>query len=180
MSRRFRPTDAFVDESIRGQRYLMGCVLVEARHLSATRAAVSALPTRGRRLHFNNETDVQRRVLLTAIAELPLEAFVVICHRDHGVTEFAARTACLTAVVAELQRRSVDRLVIESRQDDREDARLISVVRHRDPPLVFEHRTARREPMLGLADAVTWAAGAGRSWQLLIEAILKRVLEIRP
>ena len=26
--KRFRPTDAFVDESIRGQRYVMGCVLV--------------------------------------------------------------------------------------------------------------------------------------------------------
>jgi hypothetical protein len=33
MSRPFRPTDAFVDESIRGRRYIMGCVLVEARHL---------------------------------------------------------------------------------------------------------------------------------------------------
>ena len=26
MSRRFRPTDAYVDESIRGRRYVMGCV----------------------------------------------------------------------------------------------------------------------------------------------------------
>ena len=31
MRRRFLPTDAFVDESIRGRRYLMGCVLVEAK-----------------------------------------------------------------------------------------------------------------------------------------------------
>ena len=91
MSRRFRPTDAFVDEPIRGKRYLMGCVLIEARDLPATRAAIGALPTRGRRLHFNNEVDAQRRVLLSAIADLPVRAFVVVCHRRHAVTEFVAR-----------------------------------------------------------------------------------------
>ena len=36
MSRTFRPTDTFVDESLRGQRYLLACVLVEARHLADT------------------------------------------------------------------------------------------------------------------------------------------------
>ena len=36
--RRFRPTDAFVDESIRGRRYLMGCVLFEARSLNDVRS----------------------------------------------------------------------------------------------------------------------------------------------
>ncbi|MEQ1702911.1 MAG: hypothetical protein ABMA25_22620, partial [Ilumatobacteraceae bacterium] len=117
MTGRNRPTDAFVDESIRGQRYLMGCVLIEAKDLAATRAAIGAFPTRGRRLHFNNEADAQKRVLLTSIAELPVEAFVVICHRRHGVTEFVAREVCLTALVAEVQSREVDRLVLESRQD---------------------------------------------------------------
>ena len=111
MSRRFRPTDAFVDESIRGQRYLMGCVLIEARDLAATRAAIGVLPTRGRRLHFNNEVDAQKRILLASIAELPVRAFVVVCHRRHGITEFIAREACLAALVSEVQsqRHSSDR-----------------------------------------------------------------------
>ena len=180
MSRRFRPTDAFVDESIRGQRYLMGCVLVEARHLPTTRAAVAAMPTRGRRLHFNNEDDPQRRLLLSAFAELPVQAFVVVCHRKHGITEFAAREACLAAIVTEVQALHADRLVVETRQDDREDARIIARVRQPQPPLVFEHRAARREPILGLADGITWAVGAGTTWQSLIEPILQQVTELRP
>jgi hypothetical protein len=155
VTRRFHPTDAFVDESIRAQRYLMGSVLIEQRHLSATRAAVVALPTRGRRLHFNSETDSQRRLLLTAIAELPIRALVVVCHRSHGVTEFAAREACLAALVTEAQNRSVERLVIESRQDDREDARVITRGETASPTLTFEHRRGHQEPMLGLADAIT-------------------------
>ena len=43
MTRRFRPTDAYVDESIRARRYVMGCVLVEARHLATLRPAVEDL-----------------------------------------------------------------------------------------------------------------------------------------
>jgi hypothetical protein len=43
VSRRFRPTDAFVDESVRGQRYLLGCVLIEARSLTTTRQAMGDL-----------------------------------------------------------------------------------------------------------------------------------------
>ena len=180
MSRRFRPTDAFVDESIRGQRYLMGCVLIEARDLAATPAAIGVLPTRGRRLHFNNEVDAQKRILLASIAELPVRAFVVVCHRRHGITEFIAREACLAALVSEVQSQRVDRLVLESRQDDREDARIISKLRQPEPPLVFEHRTARREAMLGIADGITWAAGAGAHWQALIEPLVQRVIELRP
>lgn len=178
MSRRFRPTDAFVDESIRGQRYLMGCVLIEARHMSATRATVAAMPTRGRRLHFNNEDDPQRRLLLATIAELPVQAFVVVCHRTHGVTEFGAREACLRVILREVQMQRVDRLVLESRQDDREDSRFIS--RSRDPlrPLVFEHRPSNRESLLGLADGVTWAVGAGGVWQSLVAPIMQRVIEV--
>lgn len=179
-SARFRPTDAFVDESIRDQRYLMGCVLIEAKHLAATRAAIAALPTRGRRLHFNNEVDAQKRVLLASIAELPVRAFVVVCRRRHGITEFLARQACLAAIVSEVQSQQVDRLILESRQDDREDERVISKLRLPEPPLVFEHRTARGEPMLGIADGITWAAGAGAHWQILIEPLLERVIELRP
>ena len=174
------PHDPFVDESIRGQRYLMGCVLIEARDLAATRAAIGVLPTRGRRLHFNNEVDAQKRILLASIAELPVRAFVVVCHRRHGITEFIAREACLAALVSEVQSQRVDRLVLESRQDDREDARIISKLRQPEPPLVFEHRTARREAMLGIADGITWAAGAGAHWQALIEPLVQRVIELRP
>ena len=88
MSQRFRPTDAFVDESIRGQRYLMGCVLVEARSLPFVRPLVESLALHGGRVHFHNESARRRRLILGAFAELPVEAMVVIAQRRHGVTLF--------------------------------------------------------------------------------------------
>jgi hypothetical protein len=180
MSQRFRPTDAFVDESRRGRRYLMGCVLAQAKDLPQIRSAAESLPTRGRRVHFNNEDDGRRRKLLAATAQLPITSFVVVCQRGHGTTFAAARDACLRAIVEELQERQVVRLVIESRSDDMDDVRTIVRSRSADALLVFEHRAPGFEPALGLADALVWAAGAGGAWTALAAPVLEGIRDVRP
>ena len=100
MSRRFCPTDAFVDESIRGRRYIMGCVLVDARHLAEMRTTMDSLSVTTSRIHFNNETDGQRRRVLDTIVEMPIEAFAVSCAKGHRVSEFSARGECVARTVA--------------------------------------------------------------------------------
>ena len=180
MSRRFRPTDAFVDESIRGQRYLIGCVLIEARHLTRVRRATAALVGEGKRLHFHQELDSMRRSALELIASMPVRVTIVVCTRGHGLSEFHARDACLAEIVRLLQERSVPRLTIESRQDDRDDQRTIVRSRRSEPSLVFDHRQGLREPLLWIADAVTWAYGAGGRWLPLVEPLLDGVTELRP
>lgn len=180
MSRRFRPTDAFVDESIRGQRYLMGCVLIEAKHLARLRADVEGLVLTGGRVHFHNESTGRRREILTRFAEYPISAFAVVCHRNHGVTEFLARELCLSTVVERLQNDEVPHLVIESRHDDREDHLTVPRVRRAEPPLIWEHRLGAEESLLWIADGITWAVGAGAVWRQLIDPILRDVIELRP
>jgi hypothetical protein len=100
VSRRFRPTDAFVDESIRGRRYIMGCVLVEARHLAELRTTMDTLSVTTSRIHFNNETDTQRRRVLDAIAEMPIEAFAVSCEYELLTMQEATTTCALAALSA--------------------------------------------------------------------------------
>ena len=180
MSRRFRPTDAFADESIRAQRYLMGCVLIEARHLTRVRRATAALVGDGKRLHFHQELDSMRRSALELFATMPVRVTVVVCTRGHGFSEFHARDACLGEIVRLLQERSVPRLTIESRQDDSDDRRTIARSRLPEPSLVFDHRQVSREPLLWLVDAVTWAFGAGGRWLPLVEPLLDDVKELRP
>ena len=172
-------TDAFVDESVRGRRYLMACVMAEARHLPELRTAMRALAVH-ERVHFNNESARRKRLVLSAIAEMPIGVFIAVAQLGHGATEFAARNACLTTVVERVQRRDVPRLVIESRDDDREDERHLVRVRQPEPWLVFEHRRASAEPMLWVADAIAWAHGAGANWRLLIESVVEDVTELRP
>ncbi len=158
----------------------MGCVLIEARHLAEVRPAVAALGVDGARVHFNNESNRQKRRVLDAIVAMPVRATVYVCQRNHGVTQFQARAACIAAIVEDLQARQVGRLVIESRQDDREDERVLRRVRDPEPRLVFEHRVGRHEPMLWVADALTWAAGAGGRWRAAIEPVLEGFVEREP
>jgi hypothetical protein len=172
-------TDAFVDESVRGRRYLMACVMAEARHLPELRLAMRALAVH-ERVHFNNESARRKRLVLSAIAEMPIGVFIAVAQRGHGATEFTARNACLTAVVERVQRHDVPRLVIESRDDDREDERHLVRVRQPEPWLVFEHRRASAEPMLWVADAIAWAYGAGSNWRPLIESLVNDVAELHP
>jgi hypothetical protein len=180
MPRRFRPTDAFVDESIRGPRYLMGCVSIAAKDISTTRAEVADLAIAHRRVHFHNESLKRRREILLVLGQLPLEANVFVCQRQHGVSEFVARAACLTGIVNFLQDGKIARVVVESRDDDRSDVDVIVATRRSSPPLVFEHRRGTDEPLLWIADGLTWAVGAGGQWRDLVAPIIKRVWEIHP
>lgn len=180
MSRPFEPTDAFVDESIRGQRHMLGCVLVEARSLTTVRRALIDVKIANRRVHFTNESPKRRREILQLIASLPVRSFVGLCRRTHGVRETDARSVCVQTVVAQLQRDRVGRLVIESRQDDREDVTSIERMRSAEPRLVFEHRRAEEEPLLRIADAVVWAVGTGAEWNELIEPVFDGVIETAP
>ena len=88
-----------------------------------------------------------------------------MCHRPHEVTEFEARARCLGYIVSAVQGRSVERLVIESRQDDLDDERTIRRHRQRELRLVFEHRRGVDEQLLWIADGFAWAAGAGPRWR---------------
>jgi hypothetical protein len=178
--KRFRPTDAFVDESIRGSRYLMSCVLVEAAKMPAIRSDLRNLVLRTGRLHFNNELPARRRLILATIAASPLSAFTVVCHRRHGVTEFEARNLCLADIVGKLQDRGVGRLTIESRQDDRDDVRALRKARHPTPPLVWDHIAGLTEPMLWVADGVAWAVGSGGPSRAILKPILSGVVDLRP
>ena len=180
MSRRFRPTDAFVDESIRGRRYIMGCVLVEARHLSVLRPVMDELSVTTSRIHFNNETDDQKRRVLDAIADMPIQAFATVCAKGHQTDEFRARAECVAEIVREVQSRGVVSLVLESRQDDRDDERVIMRTRTKETFMVFEHRPGKLERMLWIADAVTWAVGSGHAWTNRLGGVLTDVIELQP
>lgn len=157
----------------------MACAMAEARHLPELRTAMKGLAVHDR-VHFNNESQRRKRLVLSEIREMPVGVLVVVAHRGHGVSEFSARNACLSSVVEQLQLRGVTRLTIESRDDDREDQRHLLRVRRREQPLVFEHRAADSEPLLWVADAIAWAHGAGAGWRQLIEPIVEGVTELRP
>lgn len=108
---------------------------------------------------------------------MPVQVFATVCTKDHSTNEFQARGACVAEIVRQVQGRGVAKLVLESRQDDRDDERVIMRTREREPSLVFEHRIARHERMLWIADAVTWAVGLGHQWTDRLDDVLVDVIE---
>lgn len=71
-------------------------------------------------------------------------------------------------------------LVLETRQDDRDDERVIMRTRTKEPFMVFEHRPGKLERMLSIADALTWAVGSGHPWTNRFGDVLTDVIELQP
>lgn len=160
---------AFIDESIRGDRYLICASIVDARALGATRQSLRLLLGRGQqRIHFNNESNTRRRLILRRIADFA--AVSVICAaRDND--QVRARTAALHEVVVHLRSSDVGRLVLEARQgQDHRDRAVIRRAAGIDDKRVFgyTHLTPVNEPLLWIPDAVAWAWGRGGAWRQMV------------
>jgi hypothetical protein len=179
VSRRWRATDAYVDESQRGARYVMGCVMTDARdHPELRRRVTTMLRPRQRRIHFYDESLASKRRLLDGFAGLPIRAIVVVARIDHDSNSERARAVCLTRLVELLQDRGVSRVVIESRDDDRIDVRTVIAARRPTPLLVFEHRPPDGEPLLWIADGVAWAGGLSSRELERLGPVLERLIQI--
>jgi hypothetical protein len=158
---------AFVDESLRPGRYLLGCVAVSAADAGALRRSVRSLLLAGeRRLHLQRESKRRRRQILDALTELDLDAAVYVCRMQLERTAEEARSACLARIVDDLQ--STDRtceLLIERREGaDHRDRATILAQRRPMPVLNFEHLEPHVDPLLWLPDCFARAVGAGGEW----------------
>jgi hypothetical protein len=167
----------FVDESIRGQQYLMACAVIQARHFSSLRTYMTST-THGSSLHFNREPNRRRRAVLMELRKMPFECFLTFSQIGQGTPNYVARNRSLSSIVVALQEQRVPQLVIESRSNDREDVRLIVSVRESSVPLYFEFRIRKREPLLWIPDAILWAYGAGGAWRDTAMPLISKVIEV--
>lgn len=174
--------EAFIDESVRRDRYIICETLVPQVALAKTRKGLRLLLQPGqRRIHFNNEKDRYRRMLLKAFSEMEVSSVIYVV-RDRDFQ--AARTAILWKVVGEIKEARVARLVFESR--DRQDARdrldLQRIQRaDRLSPLSYAHLPGANEPLLWVPDAVAWSWGRGGEWRRRVDelGLVERVEEVK-
>jgi len=168
-------TWVYVDESKRAG-YVIAAVAVSDP--SAARKVVRGLIVPGRRrLHMNHEHVRHRRVVVSALAAMPIAATIYDAARRYP-TEREARGACLTALVEDLvvAGGGDTRLVIE--QDDSlvsyDNQRLVEAVRatgQRDT-LHYEHLHPHEDLALALADVAAWCWVRSGEWRRRIGPIL--------
>jgi hypothetical protein len=158
---------AFVDESLRPGRYLLGCVIVEATVAGPMRRNVrKLLLPNERRLHIRKSDRPQRLRILSTVAGWNLDARVYECRHRETVGAEEARQLGVERLVRDLQATGIDTTVyIERREgaDDRDRSTIIRA-RQRRPPLDFHHLRPPDDPLLWLPDCIAWAVGAGGEW----------------
>ena len=116
-------------------------------------------------MHFNSESDPSRRELLARMAETDVwvQLYVVRGHSDKE-----ARIMCLQALVSDLARAGVTRLLIE-RDDsimaaDRRIIRASLVDNDYVDQLHYQHVSPVDRSVLWVSDAVAWCHQAGGEW----------------
>jgi hypothetical protein len=96
-----------------------------------------------------------------------------------GRQQEAARARCLTQLVNDLLKTGARRLVLDSRGDrDRYDVRTLQAALGAYPAatqLTYEHLDSAHELLIGVADMIGWAYGAGGDWRRRITPALASV-----
>lgn len=156
----------FADETVRGGTYGIAVVVVCACQIAVIRQRTRAAVRAGQvRVHFSKEGDRSRKTFLALIRACSPAVFFTAAEGK----EVAARSECWSRLVPTLLAAGVEQLVIErldgSERRDRHDiwgAMSNIVTKNR---LTYRHANAHDEPLLWMADAVAWSAGAGKDWQ---------------
>ena len=170
----------FLDET-KQRGYSLAVVSLAPTAVRPARAALRNLVLPGqRRLHMKSERDSRRRLIVSAMVELEVQAVVVDAGRRYG-TDLERRDRCLRAVVAHAKNNEATTLVIES------DETLI----HHDRQLLYaetraqgyerlryEHRRPFEELLLALPDAVAWCWAKGGEWRRRVESVVSDVIEV--
>jgi hypothetical protein len=175
------PIHAFVDESCRGQRYIVAAAIATPGNLRRLRRDLRGLLLPGQReLHFNDQQDPRRRVVADAIARLPIE--VRIYHRTRERYFESARQECIKRLTDDLLAADGHRLVLDSRGElDKKDESTIRTIFAGHPfedRFNYEHLESTCEPMLWIADTAAWCFGAAGVWRKRIDPIISAVIDL--
>ncbi|HEU0089456.1 MAG TPA: hypothetical protein VFQ77_17735 [Pseudonocardiaceae bacterium] len=165
----------FADETVRQGRYDVAVVIVcRCQRMIVSKVMQGLVRPGMRRGHFSKQRDRDRRLV---VSQLALEDIHALYATARG-SQTDARSKCWRTLVPQIVRLGVVELTIERMEGgearDRRDIREALVAMGRASDLTYTHKDPAGEPMLWVADAVAWCAGAGRTWRARIDSILYR------
>jgi hypothetical protein len=168
---------AYVDESAR-HGYLV-CAVVVLTDPAVVPTAVRALARPGSgRVHMAKESPRQRRLVLSTVAALPVEAHLMRTTLT-GRSQREGRDRCLTKLVGSAAITGVDRLILESCDQDHQDRVVLAAALSSRPGsgggVAYDHRRPRQEVLLWLPDVIAWAYGRGGDWQTRANTVIASV-----
>lgn len=134
---------AYIDESGRRRAddacvYALAAVLIDDEHHDPVAEALRDLRYgRNQVIHWRDERQERRALIVKALAELPIHGIVTVNVYENTANTERARRFCLRRLLPELADRGVEAAVFEARQENQN---------HRDRSVVTALRKAREIP----------------------------------
>ena len=180
----------YLDEASRtktgGLLYVVGAAVIIDGDADRARGELrKLLLPRQKYLHWANERDARRRLIIDAVSEIGTLVIAASYFPTTNRRQEAARRDCLTNVAADLCKEGAKELVMETRGEvqDRKDNQTLLDAGHAGltPDLRYRHQGKLEEPLLWAADAVVGAitahlSGAGSEHFARLDA---RLLKLR-
>ena len=169
----------YVDES-KAKAYLIVAVSVAPGDAAGFRKRMVNLrmPRQGH-IHFVNERDSRRKMILDALLEMGIKALV---YSISGLNPIAARAILLGALMDDLIDLGASTLIFE-----RDDSALSSDERvlHRGlskrnlkHDIEYLHLGKSQEPLLWIADAIAWSYARGGDYRRRARLLISHVREV--
>lgn len=169
----------FVDEnSSRG--YHLAAALLPTAQKSEFRRILSGLRMPGQnRIHFVDERDSRRRLILTAITAFE-PAITIVETRTKN--QKVAREDCLKALMSHASLIGVTNITFELDESVLQfDKRILFRESQKVEPhrrVNYAHENPRSEPLLWIPDAVAWSFVKGGDWRRRISPLIENVIRI--
>lgn len=156
----------FADET-KQNGYLMVVSAILPCDLNQSRRTVRDLVLPGqRRLHMKNESDSRKKLILSTLGRMAVEAVVYDAGKRYR-TQREARAACLQTIVKDAALRGHTGLTLEIDQtlEQWDKQNLIEATRAAGYTMHYGHETASAESLLAIPDALAWAYAKGGDWR---------------
>lgn len=148
--------------------YLLSAVLTEEESTQTLRESVQSLKMPAeKKIHWHSDDDKRRMLVIETIAELPIEAVVVVRVGSIDEGEERRRRKCFERFAVELDELGCSRLTLESRgrRQDQRDMTMLDAMRSKrrvSSALRLTHTPGPADPALWVADALCGAVVAHR------------------
>lgn len=171
-------TSLYIDES-KARGYVIVAAVVLDENATQLRKQVAQLrkPGQQKRIHFVDESDVRRRMILEEFARLGVRSRIF--HAE-GLSDRQARGWCLRQIAELAGSLSVGRIVLETDdsivQSDRRTLYRELENRGLRQGVSYSHDRAVSEPLLWVPDAIAWSYARGNAWVPLVQPLIEEVV----
>lgn len=168
------PSNSFVDESVRGSKYILAAVIVEHTRHQGLRRELKGLRHFGKSsLHMHKEVVGRKRLIASAVAQMEISCVIAVQELS-GQSLMSARINCLNELSGCELVRATSQLTLETSNSVELDKNILSNIAYEYSGMFphYRHLPSAQEPLLWLPDIIAWCVGKGGEFENLVKPLL--------